>query len=157
MRNPRTGILIVITRRTERGFSLLEVLITVTVVSVGLLGLAGLQFAGLRASNNAQQHTLATLLAEDIAERIHANAVSDYDSASIDPTSADCLAHVCSPNQMRDFDRSQWYYMVNDGGDNVPILPDTSIAITRSGDYYTVAITWSGPTGPQTLASRFHL
>ena len=149
--------MIVVMRRTERGFSLLEVLITVTVVSVGLLGLAGLQFAGLRASNNAQQHTLATLLAEDIAERIHANAVSDYDSASIDPTSADCLAHVCSPNQMRDFDRSQWYYMVNDGGDNVPILPDTSIAITRSGDYYTVAITWSGPTGPQTLASRFHL
>ena len=144
-------------RRTECGFSLLEVLITMTVISVGLLGLAGLQFTGLRASNNAQQHTLATLLAEDIAERIHANAVSDYDSAGIDPTSADCFSHVCSPNQMRDFDRSQWYYMVNDGGDNAPILPDTSIAITRSGDDYTVTITWSGPTGPQTLASRFRL
>lgn len=149
--------MIVVMRRTECGFSLLEVLITVTVVSVGLLGLAGLQFVALRASNNAQQHTLATLLAEDIAERIHANAVSDYDSASIGPTSADCLANVCSPNQMRDFDRAQWYDMVNDGGDNAPILPDTAIAITRNGDNYTVTITWSGPTGPQTLASRFRL
>lgn len=149
--------MIVVTRRTERGFSLLEVLITVTVISVGLLGLAALQFVGLRAGNNAQQHTLATLLAQDVAERIHANAASDYDSASITPTAADCLANTCSPNQMRDFDRSQWYYMVNGGGENAPILPDSAIDITRSGDNYTVTITWNGPTGPQTLASRFRL
>ena len=57
----------------EQGFSLLEVLITVVVVSIGLLGLAGMQFTGLRSANSAQEHTLAVNFLQDIEERIHAN------------------------------------------------------------------------------------
>ena len=67
----------------ERGFSLFEVLITVVVISIGLLGLAGLQFAGLRAANNAQEHTLAVYLIQDIEERIHANRLSNYGSINL--------------------------------------------------------------------------
>jgi Tfp pilus assembly protein PilV len=42
------------------------VLITMVVISIGLLGMAGLHFAGLRAAGYAQQQTLASLLAQDI-------------------------------------------------------------------------------------------
>src|SRR3569832_2164364 len=75
-------------------FSLFEVLVTVVEVGIGLLGLAGLQFAGLRASNQAQDATYATQLAQEVAERIRANragalgSTSNYNDVAITKTSA---------------------------------------------------------------------
>lgn len=57
----------------QRGVSLLEVLIAVLVLSVGLLGIAGLQTANLRNSQSAQQRTIAVVLATSMAERIRSN------------------------------------------------------------------------------------
>ena len=59
----------------QRGVSLLEVLIAVLVLSVGLLGIAGLQTANLRNSQSAQQRTIAVVLATSMAERIRSNVV----------------------------------------------------------------------------------
>lgn len=60
-------------RRGQSGTTLLEVLITVVLVSVGLLGLAGLQLATVQNTNSAGQRFEATTLAEDILERMRAN------------------------------------------------------------------------------------
>ena len=62
------------------GFSLLEVLITVVIVSIGLLGLAGLQATGLQNNQKAYHRSQATVLAYDLTDRIRANTVSidDY-------------------------------------------------------------------------------
>jgi type IV pilus assembly protein PilV len=57
----------------QAGVSLLEVLIAVLVLSVGLLGIAGLQTANLRNTQSAHQRTVAVLLAASMAERIRAN------------------------------------------------------------------------------------
>ncbi len=57
----------------QAGFSLLEVLVALLILSVGLLGLAGLQVLGLRHTGNAYFRTQATLLANEMVERIHAN------------------------------------------------------------------------------------
>lgn len=56
----------------SRGFSLIEVLVAMVVLAVGLLGLAGLQLKGLQSAHMAHQRTLATLVAEDAAERLWA-------------------------------------------------------------------------------------
>lgn len=58
---------------TARGFSLIEVLIAVLVLSVGLLGLAGMQAASLRFNHNAYMRSQATFLAHDVIERMRAN------------------------------------------------------------------------------------
>jgi type IV pilus assembly protein PilV len=58
----------------SRGFTLLEVLLALLVLSIGLLGLAALQTAGLRAGRVASMHTLASRLAYDITERMRVNA-----------------------------------------------------------------------------------
>lgn len=58
---------------SQAGVSLLEVLIAVLVLSVGLLGIAGLQTANLRNTQSAHQRTVAVLLAASMAERIRAN------------------------------------------------------------------------------------
>ncbi len=59
--------------RRHSGFTLIEVLVTVVVVSIGLLGLAGLQISGLRANMSSEARSTATLLATDIVERMRAN------------------------------------------------------------------------------------
>jgi type IV pilus assembly protein PilV len=71
--------------RRQAGLSLVEVLVTVVLVSVGLLGIAGLQITSVQNTNSAAQRFEATLLAEDILERMRANRsqamVGRYDIA----------------------------------------------------------------------------
>lgn len=59
--------------RHQSGFSLIEVLITVVLVSIGLLGLAGLQLTSVQNSNSSGERFVATTLAQDILERMRAN------------------------------------------------------------------------------------
>lgn len=58
---------------TQSGTTLIEVLITVVLVSVGLLGLAGLQLTTVQNTNSAAERFEATTLARDILERMRAN------------------------------------------------------------------------------------
>ena len=59
--------------RRQSGLSLIEVLITVVLVSIGLLGLAGLQLTSVRNSSSSNERFIATTLAQDILERMRAN------------------------------------------------------------------------------------
>ncbi|MBL8199056.1 MAG: type IV pilus modification protein PilV [Chromatiales bacterium] len=59
--------------RHQSGLSLIEVLITVVLVSIGLLGLAGLQLTSVQNSNSSNERFIATTLAQDILERMRAN------------------------------------------------------------------------------------
>lgn len=119
--------------RDQKGFTLIEILITVIVLSIGLLGLAGLQINGLRANMSSETRSKATLLANDIAERMRTNALGvhnedpDVDNQYADITTAnqDCntlpaafcsnyndgsvhIADSCTPAQMALFDAWVW-------------------------------------------------
>lgn len=145
--------------RSCRGFSLFEVLITVVVVSIGLLGLAGLQFAGLRASNQAQDYTIATHLAQDAIERIRANrAQTQIDPnayiATLTPTSTptnqNCsptAATACTSQQIAQYDLFQLSQMIAAAG--TPVLPNAEIEIGAN----TVIIRWGDPV--QTLRVNY--
>ena len=61
--------------QTNAGFTLLEVLVAIVVFSVGLLGLAALQIFSLRLSHDSLLRTTATILANDMADRMRANPV----------------------------------------------------------------------------------
>ena len=100
------------------GFTLLEVLIALLVLSIGLLGLAALQTTGLRSNQMASMRTTATQLAYDISDRMRANpqAVADttndpyviaHDDAA--PTIAtNCKTTDCTPAQLATYDLAQW-------------------------------------------------
>jgi type IV pilus assembly protein PilV len=60
-------------RRDQSGTTLIEVLITVVLMSIGLLGLAGLQVMSVQNSNSSGERFEATTLARDILERMRAN------------------------------------------------------------------------------------
>ncbi len=59
--------------RAQRGVTLLEVLISIVVLSVGLLGYAGLQTLSMKNNTSAFQRSQATMLAYDIIDRMRAN------------------------------------------------------------------------------------
>ena len=55
------------------GFSLIEVLVALVVLSIGMIGIAAMQVEGLRFGQQAVIGTRAVGLAADIADRIRAN------------------------------------------------------------------------------------
>ncbi len=101
---------------SQHGFSLIEVLVALFVLSIGLLGLAGLQTLGLKFNTQSYQRTQAVLNAYDIVDRIRANAggiaVAVYDDIGIDAappgSPPDCGAIACDNTQMADYDIAQW-------------------------------------------------
>jgi type IV pilus assembly protein PilV len=58
-----------------RGFTLVETLIALLVLSIGLLGIAALYLEALQFGRSAQYRTQAVSIAADLAERIRANRV----------------------------------------------------------------------------------
>lgn len=58
---------------TQQGVSLLEVLIAVVVLSIGLLGLAGLQLSSLRNNQSAAERSTAVMHVYSIAEAMRAD------------------------------------------------------------------------------------
>jgi len=62
-----------INKQYTHGFSLLEVLIAVLILSIGLLGLAALHATSLKANHGAYHKSQATFLAYDMIDRLRAN------------------------------------------------------------------------------------
>ncbi len=59
--------------KNNRGFTLIEVMVAVVVLSIGLLGVAGMQLSSLKGGNDALVRAQAVLGAEDILDRMRAN------------------------------------------------------------------------------------
>jgi type IV pilus assembly protein PilV len=94
------------------GFTLLEVLVALVVLSIGLLGLSGLQTTSLRNNHAAFLRSQATLLNNDIADRMRANRDSatagnyNIDYAGT-PTVVSCVGS-CSAVQVAQIDVAEW-------------------------------------------------
>lgn len=70
----------------ESGFTLIEVLIALSIFAVGLLALASMQVTSLRGNANSQMLTAATALAEGTIEELLARSADDaeFDADAID-------------------------------------------------------------------------
>jgi len=72
-------------RVNQCGTSMLEVLVSIVVVALGLLGFAGLQTLSIKSNNTAYYRSQATMLAYDMIDRMRANKAlalaSSYDMA----------------------------------------------------------------------------
>lgn len=146
--------------RAQAGVGMIDVLIALVVLSIGLLGLAGLQATGLRYNHGAYLRTQATLLAYGMADRMRANiagvTAGSYNSLLTSGTppaaSTNCTTSVCSSVQMADYDAAQWE------ADVQALLPSGKGVVTpdNTGDY-TITVSWTGPGGNSTsFATMFH-
>ncbi|HLT04336.1 MAG TPA: type IV pilus modification protein PilV [Pseudomonas sp.] len=106
----------------QGGFSMIEVLVTLLVFTIGLLGLAALQLNALQGTADSAQRSQATAVLQDLAERIRANPqagaasyAGEANCAALPATS--CADHInpatgakvnagdCNAAQMAAFDR----------------------------------------------------
>lgn len=67
---------------SQRGFSLLEIIITMAILAVGLLGLAGLQARAINAETESFSRAQAMMLANGMADRMNANLAEVKTSTS---------------------------------------------------------------------------
>ncbi len=63
-------------RAPQRGMSLIEILVAIVLLSVGLLGLAGLQLRGMQVNQGSAMRSQAAIMAEDLADRMRADAAA---------------------------------------------------------------------------------
>lgn len=102
------------------GFSLIEVLIALMILSVGTLGIAAMTAVSLKSKNIAYSRTQANSLAYTILDRMRANRATalqhGYDigfgTTPPRPPPGDCIGTTadCSPPEIADLDLSQWKY-----------------------------------------------
>lgn len=142
--------------RSQRGFSLLEVLIAFALVGFWTLGSARMMSATAQLEKTAEFRSSAVILASDLLERIQANQGSAATGAYVrtnfvNGTVASCSAGACTGAQLAEFDLSEWQSKV------AARLPSATFAVTSplAGNpfTYTVTINWSDRRSGQTYAS----
>lgn len=160
----------------QKGTSMIEVLVTVVIVAIALLGIAALQFMSKRSNLDAVQRTTASLLASDIIERMRYNpkALKTYAGSLENPNptlgygstafsgapSPDCSpSNPCNTDQLAAHDLWVWQQRLlgagevsgssNTGGLTYPtacVMTNVSDSVTNRSGRYTVAIAWRGQT-----------
>lgn len=126
------------------GFTLVEVLIALIVMSVGMLGIAGLYVHSMQAGRTSLLHHNAVTLAGDVADRIRANprAAAAYAGVGADNN---CIAGGidCTPAQMAASDIFLWDLQAAD------TMPTGTVTIVFNNGVvpptYQITIAWVEP------------
>ena len=151
---------------TERGFSLIEVLVTVLVFSIGMLGIAGLSTVGRRATFDTVQRSTAAELAYALLEEMRSNndALGVYVAAGVvgrgsrgsEPApDCDAVGAACTADELATHGLWAWEQMLDTGfetaggvGTGGLVTPTACIVGPAGGvaGNYTVTIVWRGVT-----------
>jgi type IV pilus assembly protein PilV len=143
-------------RHKARGITMVESLVALVVLSVGMLGIAGLYISSLKAGRSALVRTQAVNLATDIADRIRANrdGRESYDTSLYGgaPAIQGCLAANCTPATLAQDDLARWLVTLR------AVMPGNAVGTVTFQDLpgpldqYTVQVSWleSGDTAPST-------
>lgn len=145
---------------SQTGFTIIEMLIAVLVISIGLLGMAGLQTSGIQQSHNSYLKTQASMLAYDMADRMRSNLqgvnAGNYDAVdSMDsPVSSTpgCISGntACSSSETASYDVYQWTNKDAEGS-IASLLPSGYGMVSENGGVFTITVLWdearTGATG----------
>ena len=101
-------------KKTQAGFNLVEAMVSLVVISVGMIGIAALYGQGLGAGRTAMDRTVAVNLAADMADRIRLNRVAGaaYEGAPSNQPCGPGALNPCTPAQMAAYDLFVWLQQV---------------------------------------------
>ncbi len=148
---------------TQSGFSMVEVLVALVILTIGLLGIAALHLKSLQSGRTATYRTQAVNLAADLADRIRTNRTAQlaYNSAFTDVAVEEPTCFTtggCTDAQLAVSDLSRWK------GTLALLLPggEGQVAVAAplaAGEpaTYLVTVRWSevGETAPVTFQFGF--
>jgi len=132
----------------QKGFTLIEVLVSLVILSLGLLGLAALQANSTRFNHDAHVRSIAVSQVNTMIDRMRANkrGITDgnYDALSGIPGTPPACSN-CSPAQSAQLDLFRW------NTDNAALLPAGQGSVNANGNIFTITVMWdnarSGATG----------
>lgn len=149
----------------QPGFSLTEVLVSILVLSVGVIGVAGMQLTALRTSQQSAFQSAAVQLASEMADRIRTNdsqmnqsdgdnpfLAVNYQSSGGNPEAPSKLCYVgqCNGDELAKFDIYEWEKRVQS------LLPGGRALICRDStpwDAAKGALTWECNAGTGSATS----
>ncbi|HEY3180909.1 MAG TPA: type IV pilus modification protein PilV [Casimicrobiaceae bacterium] len=136
-------------RRGTSGYILLEVLVTIVILAIGLLGLAGFQARATVAESEGYQRAQALILAQDMVDRIYANRINAatyvQNDIGVPATVTDCTALTG-----KDKDVCEWGNLLIGASEavgtvNVGTLLGGRGCVTAGGaNEYFVTVAWQG-------------
>lgn len=162
--------------RKQSGIGLIEIFITVILLSIGFLAAARMQVEGMRFSQSAYHQSQAYFLANDMINRMRSNSrgviAGSYDDIRTSPAAEnpDCSTNFCSADQVAKQDVYDWggYFHSREGVTNfIPALPSAenieayAKVEPLNEDIYTVTLVWAeiidGEYTAQTMSVNFVL
>jgi type IV pilus assembly protein PilV len=134
-------------RNRARGFSIVEALVALIVLSVGMLGIAGLYVVTLRSSGSAISRMQAVNLASDLGDRIRANRTAEtaYEAPE-EVEEATCVGEDkdCSPAEMAANDMFLWQQQIDA---TLPGDPAGAVDVDTGTNptTYIITVSWEEP------------
>lgn len=120
--------------KRQVGSTLVEVLITVLVLSVGLLGMATMQFDGIKRNMDSSFRSQAVNLAYDMSDRIRVNRTGALSAGNGYVIALGAAAPAGATKAAQDIQA----WLANLANE----LPSGDGSITRAGNEYTVTVCW---------------
>lgn len=129
-------------RSFQAGFSLIEALVSLIVISVGMIGIAAMYGQGLGASRTALYRTQAVNLASDMADRIRANrtATTSYEGVGANGNCDPGGNTNCTVQAMARHDLWLWRTQVQN---QLPGGVGTVTVDTTTPPVYNISVTWT--------------
>ena len=137
--------------KKHQGFTLIEVLVSLLIMTLGIVGVLKMQTQSLKSNQRAHFRTQADLLSRDMVARMQANKVEARNGkyvADAKPASApNCQTTECSAAQLVKWDLNQWYEQIERQ------LPAGSATVENfDGDNrYLISIRWDDYRNSQAL------
>ncbi len=131
----------IVMSKKQLGSSLIEVLVTIIIVSVGLLGQAGVIALSSKANHSAYMRSQATLLSYDIIERLRLNrtlALAGSFTINFAASGSDPSDSVPSGTAIQNLELRDWKSSIESALPN----GDGQVTVDGSGNA-TVSIRWS--------------
>lgn len=149
----------------QRGIGLIEVLISMLIISVGVLNIVALQTVAKKSNFDALQRTSATILARDIIEKMRGNPISlnrylttGVGGGTLTQPAVTCTAAAkCNSMQLAAYDMWLWEDALDGASESRSIdgvntetggmvSPTACITGPASGGagVYTISIVWRG-------------
>lgn len=99
----------------QQGLTMLEVLITIVIVSIGLLGIAGMLFKSINAGAVSTARSIAVMQANEMADHMRANVAGIRDGnystlayTAVSSCASTCLAGKCTAAEQATLDFCLW-------------------------------------------------
>ncbi|AKJ94113.1 hypothetical protein TVD_01440 [Thioalkalivibrio versutus] len=139
-------------RTHQTGVTLIEVLVTVLVLSIGLIGLASLQGNSLKANHSAYMRAQATILAHEMFDVMRI----DRENARAQEYDGDYSAPPAATGQLPQDELNRWITNLQ----NTLPAPEAEIQTTPATGVVRISVTWDDTRGqepPQVFTLRTRL